>query len=114
METRVFRTNLSNTTCIASISPFLDQDPEIEAWEADVAHQLRPLRVSGEAVDICHVRGLIRDAGFDVYEEIPTAALNGTPISSIPAPRTYQTLLIVLGSLGIGYLAGLSVSSGLK
>lgn len=100
METRVFRTNLSSSNCIANITPFLDKDPEIEDWEADLEHEFHPLRVSGEAVDICHVRELIREAGFDVYEEIPPHAL--TKSGSI---REFAPILAILGYLGFGVWA---------
>ena len=101
METRVFRTNLQNPACIAHITPLLEQDPEIQDWEADVEHEFRPLRVSGEAVDICHVRELIREAGFDVYEEIPPGTL-----AAKGGVRAVLPLLLFLGSLGLGFLAG--------
>jgi hypothetical protein len=58
------------------------------------------LKVSGEAVDICHVRELIREAGFDVYEEIPPHALNQR--NSI---REFAPLLAILGYLGFGVWA---------
>lgn len=117
METRVFRTNLNCGSCIASITPFLDKDPEIDAWEADVEGGMTHLRVSGEAVDIGHIRELVREAGFDVYEEIPPGAVETYRVSSVnesPAGlKTYVPIFLIFGFLLLGVWA-VSVGTGIE
>jgi copper chaperone CopZ len=73
METKSFGTNLTCGSCVATVTPFLKADPEIAVWSVDTNDERKLLTVSGEVVDLDHVRATVQKAGFKVFEEIITS-----------------------------------------
>lgn len=64
MEILKFKTNIKCGGCVATVTPFLDQDEQITNWQVDTNSPDKILSLSGENVDPQHVINLIEQAGF--------------------------------------------------
>jgi copper chaperone len=67
METLQFKTNIKCGGCIATVTPFLDGDQEIEKWQVDLESADRILTVetnlSGD-----DVTEIVKKAGYNAEE----------------------------------------------
>ncbi len=103
METKTFRTNLNCGSCINSVTPFLDSDPEIKKWKVDIDDERKPLTVSGHHVDPIKVRELVSKAGFEVFEVIrtdPKLETEKSPEYSMDLKIYYPLILILFYLVG--------------
>ncbi len=63
MNTLKFKTNINCGNCINSVTPFLNQELDIEHWEVDIENPDKILLVRGE-ISNKQVIGIIEEAGF--------------------------------------------------
>ena len=61
--THTFKTNINCGNCIASVTPFLNQEIDIEHWEVDTDNPDKILKVSTD-LEKSEVIGIIEKAGF--------------------------------------------------
>ncbi|MCK9616919.1 MAG: hypothetical protein M0R21_03700 [Lentimicrobiaceae bacterium] len=64
MITLQFKTNLKCGGCVAAITPFLNSDPNIHSWSADINSPDKILLVSGEHLTGEYVIELLKKAGY--------------------------------------------------
>jgi len=104
METRVFRTNLNCNKCVAKVTPLLNAEPSVSSWSVDIADSRKPLSVQGQSIQSERVRALVREAGFEVFEEI----LHGISSETAKTPNFSKTLLTYFPLILIfAYLLGI-------
>lgn len=67
METLKFKTNIKCGGCIATVTPFLNADTNIENWQVDLESADRVLTVTtNESAD--EVTALVKKAGYIAQE----------------------------------------------
>lgn len=64
MITLQFKTNVKCGGCIATITPFMNSDPKIQSWNADISSVDKILTVTGEHISNEYVIELLRKAGY--------------------------------------------------
>jgi copper chaperone CopZ len=87
------RTNLNCSTCVATVTPYLDDEPGVTQWEVDVADPRKMLTVHGEGVSFDRVQAAVAKAGFKVLGEIEDAP------AEVARPTTYYPLVLLLAFL---------------
>lgn len=70
METLKFKTNIKCGGCVATVTPFLDQEKNIEKWQVDTTDPNKILTVEGSSVNKKEVIEVIEKAGFKI-EPLP-------------------------------------------
>jgi hypothetical protein len=110
METKVFRTNLKCRSCVSKAASFLDADRRIAEWSVRTDDERKLLSVTGTQLTADHIRSIVGNAGFDVFEEIhQPAEAQGAAIPG--APSTYKAyfplMLIFLYVIGFVLLSQL-------
>jgi hypothetical protein len=71
MKTLNFKTNINCVSCVAKVTPYLDSDNSIEAWQVDTNSLDKILSVKGDIVSATVIKEIIASAGFKVIEEMP-------------------------------------------
>lgn len=66
METLKFKTNIKCGGCVATVTPFLNQEKSIEKWQVDTTNPNKILTVEGSAVNEEEVIEVIEKAGFKI------------------------------------------------
>jgi copper chaperone len=64
MIEKKFKTNINCNNCLNSVTPFLNQEMDIEEWKVDLAHPDRILSTSLEEDEASLVINAIEKAGF--------------------------------------------------
>jgi copper chaperone len=67
METLQFKTNIKCGGCIATVTPFLDGDQEIEKWQVDLESADRILTVE-TSLSPDEVTEIVKKAGYNAEE----------------------------------------------
>lgn len=67
METLKFKTNIKCSGCIATITPFLNGDKNIDSWEVDLNSSDRILTVTTDE-PAGEVTELLKKAGYTAQE----------------------------------------------
>lgn len=71
METLKFKTNIKCGGCIATVTPFLNNIPEISKWEVDINNPEKILTVeANEQLDAETVVATLEKAGYTATAEI--------------------------------------------
>ncbi len=65
MQKLKFKTNIHCNSCIQSVTPFLNQEIEIEHWEVNLDHPDHILTVQGD-LSPEQVEALVTKAGFQI------------------------------------------------
>jgi copper chaperone len=69
METLKFKTNIKCSGCIATVTPFLNEIPEIAKWEVDTDNPEKILTVEGsDELDAETVVSKLEKAGYVATE----------------------------------------------
>lgn len=66
METLKFKTNIKCGGCVATVTPFLNQEKSIEKWQVDTNNPDKILTVEGSTVNEEEVIEAIEKAGFKI------------------------------------------------
>lgn len=64
MNTLKFKTNVRCDNCVAKITPFINENPNIKKWEVDLTIPDRILTVEGEDVKPQDVKDALSKAGY--------------------------------------------------
>jgi copper chaperone CopZ len=64
MIKKKFKTNINCNNCLNSVTPFLNQEMDIEEWQVDLEHPDRILSANLEEDDASLVISAIEKAGF--------------------------------------------------
>lgn len=110
MTTLKLKTNLRCGACVESIRPLLDAAPGVARWSADVTSPEKVLTVEGDGVSPGRVDELLRQKGYRVLEELPTAPPPGLPPDAGPR-QSYFPLLLILGYI-LGVTGLVEAASG--
>jgi copper chaperone len=70
MTTLKFKTNINCSSCLAKVTPFLNEDKSIEKWEVDTANMDKILTITGDNLDKEKVKQTVQKAGFIVKGEM--------------------------------------------
>lgn len=65
MNTHQFKTNIKCGGCVAAVTPYLDQEKDIEKWEVDLTHPDRILTINSEKLQPGELKKLIETAGYE-------------------------------------------------
>jgi|GEM_PF-48199 len=107
-----FRTNLNCNACVATVKPYLDNEPSITSWDVDIAATDKTLTVRGEAMSSVKVRDAVAKAGFKVLDELgPGLTQLRESQAEQSTSTTYYPLILILAFL-IGTVALLELSAG--
>ncbi|MBM4157771.1 MAG: heavy-metal-associated domain-containing protein [Ignavibacteria bacterium] len=66
MITVKFKTNINCSNCIKAVTPFLDENNDIEEWEIDLDNPQKILSVSGKNIIPSSVIDIIEKAGYKI------------------------------------------------
>jgi len=64
MIEKKFKTNINCNNCLNSVTPFLNQEMDIEEWQVDLEHPDRILSASLDEDDASLVINAVKKAGF--------------------------------------------------
>ena len=67
METLKFKTNIKCGGCVATVTPFLDSDEDIENWQVDLENADRVLTVETE-YSADEIKDIVKKAGYSAQE----------------------------------------------
>ena len=67
METLKFKTNIKCGACVATVTPFLNEDNAIENWNVDLQSPERILKV-GTSKTPSEIAELMKKAGYNAEE----------------------------------------------
>jgi copper chaperone CopZ len=67
METLKFKTNIKCGNCVATVTPFLNNDENVENWAVDLANPDRTLKVE-TSHSAAEIEELIKKAGYVAQE----------------------------------------------
>ena len=72
MKTVKFKTNINCSSCIKSVTPFLNEVDNIDLWKVDTENSDKILEVHLDDDDIKPVEEAVRKAGFEIQILGPT------------------------------------------
>lgn len=106
MVTQQYRTNLNCGKCVAAVTPYLENDPDIQEWSVDTNDSRKILTIRGNRIDTPAIEKHIADAGFRVLGIIDgdTDETAGNDTDHRSFLQIYRPLLLVLAYL-IGIVA---------
>lgn len=61
-----FKTNINCSSCVAKVTPFLDDAEGIGEWEVDTANREKILTVKSEGINEQEVIEAVQKAGFKI------------------------------------------------
>ena len=64
----LFKSNIKCGGCIATVTPVLDAESGIKAWEVDLEHPDRILTVETEVLSPDQIQAIVAKAGFETEE----------------------------------------------
>ena len=64
MKTIRFKTNISCGGCVASVTPFLNANPDIKKWEVDTKNPQKVLTVQTDNLEGNDIKAIVQKAGF--------------------------------------------------
>jgi len=68
MAELLFKTNIKCNGCIATVTPFLNGEKQIEEWKVDLENPERILSVKSESISSDSVVDLLKKAGYTAVE----------------------------------------------
>jgi copper chaperone len=69
MATFKFKTNINCGGCIATVTPFLDGESDIQSWEVDTDNPNKILTVKSDSLKAKEIMKLVESAGFEIVEK---------------------------------------------
>ena len=64
MKVIKLKTNINCGGCIASVTPFLNANPDIKKWEVDTSNPQKVLTVQTEDLEANDIKAIVQKAGF--------------------------------------------------
>jgi len=95
-----YSTNLKCQSCVATLTPFMDQHSSIDHWSVDTSVPEKVLTVDGTASE-SDVREILDKAGFSLLGSV-TSTPTGAGLAEAVQPSwlaTYRPLLLIVGYL---------------
>lgn len=83
MNTVTLTTTLHCAGCIESIKPFFNASEKVKEWKVDLTKPVKTITVSGESIQEEDVKKLLREAGYDVIEEVAQSSPELPPIGKV-------------------------------
>ena len=68
MTELLFKTNIKCNGCIATVTPFLDGEKQIQEWKVDLENPERILSVKSETLSPESIVELLKKAGYTAVE----------------------------------------------
>jgi len=68
METKHYQTTINCPKCIKAVTGFIEEVPNIDHWEVDIANPDKILTVTGDNIDWHLLQEAILDAGYEIQE----------------------------------------------
>jgi copper chaperone CopZ len=68
METKHYQTTINCPKCIKAVAGFIEEVPNIDHWEVDIANPDKILTVTGDNIDWHLLQEAILDAGYEIQE----------------------------------------------
>ena len=65
-NTIVVKSNISCGSCIAKVTPFLNQEEKIQHWSVDTLNKDKPLTVTGEDITQELIAEILKPSGYKV------------------------------------------------
>lgn len=98
MPTESYKTNLQCGSCVAKLTPILNQDPNIVRWSVDTQDPNKVLTVEVTQLAPDRLAQHLASAGFRLLEQIPSEVTHSTePTRSFW--QVYKPLLLVVAYL---------------
>lgn len=66
MNTLKFKTNIKCSGCVATVTPFLDKEEGIQAWDVDTNNPEKILTVQTDALSPEQVIERVKESGFKI------------------------------------------------
>jgi copper chaperone len=66
METLKFKTNINCSSCVAKVTPFLNDKDGIEKWEVDTLNPDKILTVEACDISVEEVMQTVKQTGFKI------------------------------------------------
>lgn len=64
MKQYQFKTNINCSSCVAKVTPVLNQNKEVHDWKVDTNNQNKVLTVTTENLDEQAIQAIVQKAGF--------------------------------------------------
>ena len=64
MKQYQFKTNINCGGCVAKVTPFLDENKDIQEWKVDTANPQKILTVETNSLKEEDVKAIVQKAGF--------------------------------------------------
>lgn len=124
MVKATYKTNLNCGSCVAAVSPFLDQDESVKRWSVDTDSADKLLTVEAEELNEQSLDQHLRSAGFKLLERVENPGQSATDHAKHEhddheragdteksSLQIYYPLLLVLGYL-LGVVAIVEIVVG--
>jgi hypothetical protein len=103
--TKYYRTNLRCQSCLDKVRPFLDAEPSIRHWHADLSGPDKTIMVEGPEINQERVNAALENAGYQVLGVIPSAPPGLPPEEPAQPVTSYYPLFLIqaylLGIIGL-------------
>lgn len=63
-----FKTNINCSSCVARVTPFLNQVPGVQEWRVDTENKDKILHINGD-VSAEEVIKAVKEAGYDIEQQ---------------------------------------------
>lgn len=65
MDTLKFKTNINCSGCLSKVTPFLNEEKDIQKWEVNLESENRVLTVETSKLNAEEVKNTVQKAGFN-------------------------------------------------
>ena len=66
MKTLQFKTNINCAGCVAKVTPFLNEENQIEKWTVDTNHPSKILTIDTNRLTAAEIEEKVKKAGFKI------------------------------------------------
>lgn len=66
MNQKQFKTDINCASCVARVTPFLNEAAGIGAWQIDTSKPEKPLTISNEQASEAAITEAVKKAGFKI------------------------------------------------
>jgi copper chaperone CopZ len=109
--TKYYRTNMRCQSCLDKVRPFLDAEPSIRHWHADLSGPDKTIMVEGTDISRERVNAALEKAGYKVLGEVPASPPAIPPEEPAQPKTSYYPLLLILAYL-LGVIGLVEATAG--